>query len=616
MNKAIKTFKNLYKAFRFCTALEIVLLTLGGAILGLFEILNMTAIIPFMLLITDPDSVIKGRILGFLYRFSGLESTKRFAILLAVLVIIVLAAKLLFNILIMIYERRILNRWRICISSKLFNVILYSNYEKIHRKDSSFFINILSNSVPNVIQNFLHNMILLMQTAVITVVLICFALLVSPTILTTSLLFGALMIFIFVRIKRNKMKQLGIESQSVSQKLMSALQMSIFGLKEAKIALKERYFTKLFLTKVNQVSNIDSSIQFVQNMPSIIIEFISLSTILVAFILSMLLYSNMQEAAVRISLLVFLSIRFVPLINKSVFAISMINSSFEPSRKILDLFDSLYQKKQQNNYENPSSISPLLFTRSINFDDVIFKYSLQQKKIAINKVTTAIFKGQHVGIVGASGAGKSSFINIILGFLTNYKGRFSIDDVSIRGEDKIISLRKITSFVDQHPFLLNDTYIANIAYGVDEGDVEIEKVISSLKNVGLFDHVRSSEKGLRTIIGENGKFLSGGQRQRLAIARALYRRSEILILDEASSALDMDSESELCSLLSALKGKITIITIAHRLSTLKSCDKLLYMENGQILTEGSFTELYNRNATFKRYVDYSNVNISNHVLAS
>ncbi len=599
-------YRRIQKTFHFHRKFEVIGLILFGVATSLFELFTATTIIPLILIIVDPQAAIRGRILGPLYRISNLHSTEHFAILLACILFLTLSLKAIVSILTWKYEFNVLNRWRISLCTAFFDAIIKAKHEVINKKGSSELINVLSSTIPYVISNYFQNLISICQQFTLAVFFIIFSLSINFTATVISAAFGVTLITLFVFIQRRKVRYLGDQTQKMNRQLVSVLQMSIFGLKETKMALKESYFTNRFHTLTNKTAKLSTSLQFTQNLPSIMVELLTLSTIIVTFIALVLFSHGVKSAAVQVSIIIFLGLRFIPLVNRTIVAFTMINSSIEPSNILLSLYHELIPETYANEHE---FVEPIAFHRDIQFSHVSYHYGTAPSKDVLKDISFIIPKGHHVGIVGASGAGKSTLVTIILGFIGDYRGSFKVDDTKIT-DDKIIALRHIVSFVDQHPFFLNSSYIENIAYGEDTEEINLVSVKSCLERVGLLEHALKNSKGLNTDIGENGKYLSGGQRQRLAIARALYKNAKILILDEASSALDMDSEARLSKLLETLKGEITIISIAHRLSTLKTCDKVLFMDKGKIAAEGNFIQLYRTHTDFKRYVDQSNIEVS------
>ena len=186
------------------------------------------------------------------------------------------------------------------------------------------------------------------------------------------------------------------------------------------------------------------------------------------------------------------------------------------------------------------------------------------------------------------------------------KANLNLDKTKITKKN-VRSYRANIGYVAQNPYLSGETVKKNIAYGLEDKDIDEKKVIDVLKKVQLHDFFMAKKTGLDTRLGENAKNISGGQRQRIAIARALYTDPQINVLDEATSALDVETELEISEAINDLKGKKTIIAIAHRLSTLKKCDQIIYMDKGKIFDIGTFKELHAKHPKFKKLIELSNI---------
>lgn len=269
-----------------------------------------------------------------------------------------------------------------------------------------------------------------------------------------------------------------------------------------------------------------------------------------------------------------------------------------------------YAKELINFYENYSlnMYSPIeqlpvkVFNQSIDLKNITFAYP--EHMPVIDNLSLTINKNEFVGIIGESGAGKTTLIDIISGLLSPSSGDILIDNVKL---EKGQSIRSMIGYVPQEPVFFNTTFRENVAFG--NSDIDDQRVVDVLKQAAIYDFIAENYRdGIYAAPMVDTIGLSLGQKQRLSIARALYNKPQILILDEATSALDLETEKEICTLLAHLKTGMTIIAIAHRLSTLAACDRLFLLKNGTVSAEGTFKDLERTSPDFQKLLVIQRLN--------
>ena len=261
---------------------------------------------------------------------------------------------------------------------------------------------------------------------------------------------------------------------------------------------------------------------------------------------------------------------------------------------IYRMWSNLLQKRYQlidtlnifRRIKNNSSqiVEKDFFNRSISFHKLRFRYS-DSDDFVLNSLSLKIFKGECIGIIGKSGSGKTTLIEILMTLLSPSDGKMFVDDIDIFDSSNrkfLNTWRQILSHVPQDIFISDSSVAENIAFGIPFNDIDLDKIKRVAKQAQLDSFIEGLPKKYLTFLGEGGSKLSGGQRQRIAIARALYRDAKVIILDEATSSLDLGTESNILALIKELKGKITFIIVAHRINTLSICDRIFKIKAGNI----------------------------------
>jgi len=281
------------------------------------------------------------------------------------------------------------------------------------------------------------------------------------------------------------------------------------------------------------------------------------------------------------------SFRLVPGISRILSSYQVIKY-IEPSVKILlseyDFKNNSQSKKISINKKD----SPLIFNKEIKLKNISFSYSLR-KEFSLSKISIDIKKGDFVGIIGQTGSGKSTLINLLIGLLEPNGGEVMVDNLNIKSN--LSGWHKKIGYVPQSVYLIDDTIRKNIAFGLQEKNINDDLIQKAIEKANLKIFLSSLKDGVETVVGEKGIRISGGQQQRIGIARALYRDPEILILDEATSSLDQATEKKIMESVNSLKKNKTIIVITHRLITVQNCDKIFMLDKGKIAKQGSPKEI-------------------------
>lgn len=582
----------------------------GGVLMSFMEFLGISAIFPLLLLVMNPSASVDHGLLRGLYQFFGVNDPAHLAMILGVCIAGLFFIKNIFQIFYWKYEFSTLAKWRVQIIRKLYNAYMASSFESYMKRSSSGMMNTLIFTSPNAINFFVHPLLNLLNYALTAFVILSYIIYTNwaAALVIFLVAIGFIKIY-FMTIKAYTIK-LGKQVNDMAAEQQSLLQQSFIGYKDTKVNLKEHFFSDRFFKIAKNFSDSEERLLFLRGLPPAIVELMAITLLIAIFQAILLTGQDIKTATAQIGVIVLACVRLLPIMNRSISAITYINGA-------KTIVDDLLKEAEELNIREDSSLlkanrdhdyHALPFLHRMTLDNVSYTYP-GKEMTAVRNMSLTLQPGEFIGMTGPSGGGKSTLTNILLGFLDRFDGQYKIDDTEISHEN-IRNLRKIIGYVDQNIFMMDATIAENIAFGVEKANIDEGKVIESLQKAQIWDHVQSLPDGIYTYIGENGKLFSGGQRQRLAIARAFYRDIRILILDEASAALDVETEFKFFNFLESLKGQLTVIMIAHRLSTLKSCDRIYFIENGEIKDCGTFEELYQINPKFKTYINFSQIDIS------
>lgn len=565
-------------------------------IAAFLEFLGIALIYPFILLIIKPEGVIYTKYYSEFATFFHAYDILSSALILGLILMVLFVGKNLFMVFSLYLQNKFINNWKLDINKKFMQYYLFSPYKNSLGTPPSEKIYNLTFLVNQTLDGFIFRIINLV-TNIAIVVMILF-------LLFTKFLFAAFITSIFVvfsMLFQNKFfkRKIGEISQKLlrisavnNEKMMECIN----NIKEIKILSAERSFYNEYLTSQKDFTKVLFENNFYVSIPPYVIEIlVVLSLFILAGIISLQNIDNASWMVAAYAIVAASIFRIAPALNRIQSSINSINTSLNFVRTMI----IEYEKFDFDFAEEKSDFS-VEFNNCIKLKDVCFSY---KKEPVIKGLNLEIKKGEFIGIIGLSGAGKSTLADIIMGLLPVDSGEIFIDDVEL-SQKNFSALRKLTGYVPQQISILDGSFKRNVALG---RTIIEDKVIKALKQAQLYDFVNGFDEGINTkvIVGSAG--LSQGQKQKLAIARALYKDPEILIFDEATSSLDVETEHEITQMLNSLKGEKTIIAIAHRLSTLKSCDRLIYLKNGQIVDTGTFEELSKKHPDFEKLIKLSSL---------
>lgn len=420
---------------------------------------------------------------------------------------------------------------------------------------------------------------------ILIIVILLSALLIANPIISLTVVFVllgvSLILFNRVHLSLDKVAEKHLD---ITRSINRQITRSIHGIKEVKIYELDRAFTRQYEKDVYNYSQLNARLQLLNQLPGSLLEICGI-TMLTLSICIMFFYFG--DSTVKITgsivLLAVTGWRVLPAASRILNNITQIRKSLPYVHSGFKFLDEIHAHNKTLPIEkNPSS--KIIFHKQLQLNNVSFCYHGTDRSV-LNDINLTIPKGKSVGIVGTSGAGKSTLVDIIIGLLKPAAGEILLDG-NILNEISIKRWQKIIGYVPQSPYIAPCTLAENVAFGVPMLDIDRQQVLQCCTMAAMDDFLNTLPHGIDTNIGERGGKISGGQRQRVAIARALYHRPEVLIFDEATSALDKKNEVAIQKTMYSLQKNMTLIVIAHRLTTVEECDAIIWLENGKIRMMG------------------------------
>lgn len=551
------------------------------------EIISLGAILPFLSLLTSPEKLFNDIHFKPIFNLLEIENQQQLLLPLTTFFVISIIISGLIRLSVLWVQTRLSTSIAAELGMEVYRKTLYQPYLVHTSRNTSEIITGINKA--NGIAGHTIMPILIILSSLFIIITILFTLIfIDPLIAISSFIgFGAIY-FVIMKSSNNILLREGDIINKNSSKVIKSIQEGLGGIRDIIIDSNQKKYCDLYKNANFPLLKAHSKVQFISNSPRFVIE--ALGMILIT-ILSYILAKREDGIIGAIPVLGVLVMgiqRLLPLFQQCFSSWATLKGSKSSLNKILMYLDQkIPENHDENNYNNNFK-----FSESITAENISFKYNNDSLNI-FEDISFKIRKGTKIGIIGETGSGKSTLLDIIMGLISPTSGRLLIDNTELNNLN-LIQWQKHIAHVPQSIFLADTTIEENISFSSSQSLINMTKVINAAKRAKISETIQGWSSGYKTNVGERGVKLSGGQRQRIGIARALYKEADLIVFDEATSALDSATEQEVMSQIDSFDDNLTVIIIAHRVSTLKNCTTIFELKNRKLIEHGNYEQLINK----------------------
>ncbi len=580
----VKTFVRMYRQLiqilnrrQKIAAISVAVLAMISALL---ETLGVSVVLPFILAMLQPEQLMENRYVAMILQIFGISDIMQMLILIGGGIILVYFLKNTFVLFFNYIQLRFRNGLERDLSVLMLKSYLYKPY--------SFFLDVNSaeimrgitgdiSGVATVVDGYCH----LLNEGLTCILIGTFLIMINPLMAVSLLMLAGMTALLIVAGLRKKIAECGVESRNAfAQRYQHAYQ-AVNGIKEINVMKRQNNFLEYFSDASDMACRNNTKYLWISMLPSRITEVIFISGLILLVLINYRTSDNMTLLIAQFGSLAVASIRILPALSNIAGAMT----SLVYNRPALEnAYENIVEGKLYlQEYEKVPAVSDTgkdKLSNRIVVDHVTWKYGERLPDI-LKELDLEIHPGESIGLIGESGAGKTTLADVLLGLFKPQSGQITADGRDIFAP--ATCWHRMVGYVPQNVFLIDDTVRNNILFGIEDQEVDERRVWRAVEQAQMKEFVTNLPQGLDTVLGERGIKISGGQRQRIAIARALYYNPDILVLDEATSALDNETENAVIESINALQGEKTLIIVAHRLSTIASCDKIYEIKDGKAI---------------------------------
>jgi len=568
-------------------------LLMGLVVISAFaELFTLGAVLPFLGVLIAPEKVFRQPGVAAFVAQWGITSANQLILPMTLLFAAFAVITGAIRILLLWASTRLAYATGSDLSIDVYRRTLYQRYDVQVSRNSSELISSIANKVAETVYA-LGQLLLLISSTLLLLVITAALIAINPTVAAIAIVgFGSsygLLSWIYRRQLRQNSQRIAIGSTQV----IKALQEGLGGIRDVLLDGTQGVFSDIYRRADNALRRAQGNTQFISGSPRFAMEAVGM-VLIAALAYGLSRQSGGVAAALPVlGTLALGAQRLLPAMQQAYSSWAYIAGSYGSVAEVVALLTQPLPEEAVR-----ASPMPLQFSHSIVFDRVCFRYSVDGPWV-LNDLNLVIYKGGRVGFVGSTGSGKSTALDLLMGLLTPTEGELSVDGEPLTGA-RVRAWQRSIAHVPQSIYLADATVAENIAFGLPPDAIDMERVRLAAQQAQIADFFESQPEGYNAVVGERGIRLSGGQRQRIGIARALYKQASVLVFDEATSALDNATEQSVMDAIDGLNRELTIVLIAHRLTTVRHCSSIIEFDGGRLIAQGTYDQLLECSPSFRR----------------
>lgn len=548
------------------------------------EVLSIGAVLPFLSVLTNPETIYDNPLVKPIFESFGIHSSKELFLPVTIMFAVAAIIAGVIRLLLLRVTMRLSFATGADLSNEIYRKTLYQPYSVHVSRNSSEVISGITGKANGLVYSIILPITNLLGSLFIIGSILAAIISMDPVIAISSFVSFGGIYGIIALLAKNSLKKNGEVISEESNKVFKSLQEGLGGIRDVLLDGSQAVYCQIYKTSDSKLRQAMAGNGFTIAGPRYAME--ALGMVLIAiFAFFTIKQGGLSSALPMLGALALGAQRLLPVLQQGYYAWATIRSN---DKLLLDVLELLDQPLPA--YANLPRANPLNFQSSIELQNCSFQYN-NDGPLVIKNLNLEIEKGSRVGFIGETGSGKSTLIDILMALLEPTQGALSIDGTIIT-VDNMRSWQSTISHVPQNIFLSDTTIAENIAFGLAVEDIDYDKVKLAAEKAQIAKHIEGLKKGYHTFVGERGIRLSGGQRQRIGIARALYKDATVIVFDEATSALDNETEKAVMEAINGLGRDLTVVMIAHRLSTVQECDKIIELSKGNISRIGTYKDLF------------------------